>query len=63
MDILLSFKTIIKLVSIRDELFNASYAIPPVREPSPITETMVFFSPFSSLALTKPNPAEIDVEL
>ena len=37
-DIVLSFRTIIKLPFTRDALFNASYAIPPVSAPSPMTE-------------------------
>ena len=37
-DILLSFNTIIKFPFTCDALFNASYAMPPVKAPSPITE-------------------------
>ncbi len=62
-DILLSFKTMIKFFLRRDALFSASYAIPPVREPSPITEIIVFSSLRRSLALTSPSPAEMEVEL
>ncbi|MNI37098.1 hypothetical protein D3C73_911720 [compost metagenome] len=42
--------------------FNASNAIPPVRAPSPITATTLFFLPKTSLALAIPNAAEIEVE-
>ena len=63
MDILLSFKITIKLVSRCAALFSASYAIPPVREPSPITDTTVCLSPKRSLACARPSPAEIEVEL
>ena len=38
MDISLSFRTIMKFFLIWAALFNASYAIPPVRAPSPMTE-------------------------
>ena len=37
-DILLSFNTMIKLLFSLAALFIASYAMPPVRDPSPITE-------------------------
>ena len=60
---MLSFNTIIKFVSSFEALFNASYAIPPVSEPSPITEIMVLLSPFKSRAFTIPKPADMEVEL
>ena len=63
MDILLSFMIIIKFVFNSAALFNASYAIPPVRAPSPITETTWCFCPRISLACTYPSPAEIELEL
>ncbi len=63
MDILLSFKIIIKFFFKREALFNASYAIPPVSEPSPITETIVCSSSRKSRAFTSPKPADMEVEL
>ena len=60
---LLSFNTTMKLVSRVDALFNASYAIPPVREPSPMTDTMVSEPPDKSRAFTIPSPADMEVEL
>ena len=44
-DMLLSFKIMIKFVSILAALFSASYAIPPFSAPSPITETTVLVLP------------------
>ena len=38
-DILLSFSTIIKLPLTLEALLSASYAMPPVSAPSPMTET------------------------
>ena len=39
----------------------ASYAIPPVREPSPITAMTSLSSPFISLAAAMPQASERDV--
>ena len=39
MDILLSFRIIVKLLFSEAALFKASRASPPVRDPSPITDT------------------------
>ena len=63
MDILLSLRIIINGVFILAALLNASYAIPPVKEPSPITDTTILFFPLSVLAIAIPRPAEMDVEL
>ena len=52
-----------KLVSSFPALFSASYAIPPVMAPSPMTDTTVWSSPWISLAFTRPRPAEMEVEL
>ena len=62
-DILLSFKTTIRLLLSFPELLSASYARPPVKAPSPITATTLPFSPLICLALARPTAAEIDVEL
>ena len=43
-------------------LFSASQAMPPVRAPSPITETTVRFSPRSRKALASPSPQLSEVE-
>ena len=43
--------------------FNASIASPPDNEPSPIIAITFLFSPFKSLALTKPEASEIDVDV
>ena len=46
-----------------DEIYDFAGKVRTVREPSPITDTMVCFPPVISLALTSPRPAEIEVEL
>ena len=43
MDMLLSLSTMIKLLFRRDALFSASYAMPPVSEPSPMIDTTLCF--------------------
>ena len=62
-DISLSFKIIIIFLFRYPKWFIASKAIPPVIEPSPITETTLKSSLFISLAHAIPSPTEIDVEL
>ncbi len=49
--------------SIEPALFIASYAIPALIAPSPITAMTWFFSPFKSRATAMPRPDEIEVEL
>lgn len=51
----LSFKMIIRFVSRQPALFNASYAIPAVMAPSPITEITWLFFPNKSLATAIPE--------
>ena len=46
-----------------DALFSASYAMPPVSAPSPMTEITYSSVPRRSLAATRPIPAEMEVEL
>ena len=65
-DILLSFKITIRFFfSLRNLaiLFNASYAIPPDKAPSPITATIVSSVWLISLAVTIPSAADKDMEL
>ena len=63
MAMLLSFKITKRLELYTPALFNASKAMPPVIEPSPI---MAMFwrssSPFSLEAIAIPNAAEMEVE-
>ena len=63
MDMSLSFNITINRESIDPALFIASYAIPALIAPSPITEIILFVFPSISLATDIPRPAEIDVEL
>ena len=63
MDILLSFSTTRQPVLISAILFMASYTIPPVKEPSPITAAIFSFVPLILLAHAIPSAAEMDVEL
>ena len=58
----LSFRITIRRASIDPALFMASYAIPAVIEPSPITEITLRGVPDNSEATAIPNPAEIDVD-
>ncbi len=50
-------------VGLEPALFIASYAIPALIAPSPITAITSRRSPFMSRATAMPNPAEIEVEL
>ncbi len=47
---------------ITSQSFYPSKANPPVKAPSPITDTTLYFSPLASRAHTIPNPAEMEVE-
>ena len=62
-DITLSFTTIIILEFRTAALLRPSNASPPEREPSPISATTLYFSPFKSLALAMPvaKLKEVDV--
>lgn len=51
---LLSFKMMMRFESRKPALFSASYAIPPVMAPSPITDTTWLFFPSMSLATAIP---------
>ena len=51
-DILLSLSTMMKLLFSLEALLSASYAMPPVSEPSPMTDTTLWSCPRSSLAAT-----------
>ena len=62
-EVLLSFSTTRQPVLISAILFMASYTIPPVKEPSPITAAIFSFVPLILLAHAIPSAAEIDVEL
>ena len=62
-DILLSLMTTTHPVFNCARPFNASYAIPPVRDPSPITTATFSSPPRRSLAIEYPIAAEIPVEL
>ena len=59
----LSLRITIILVLLAPALFMASYAIPALIAPSPITETTLFDFFESLLAMAMPSPEEIDVEL
>lgn len=52
-----TFKIMIKFVSILAALFSASYAIPPVSAPSPITETTVLDFALNISCAHKSRPA------
>ena len=58
----LSLRITIRFAFIEPALFIASYAIPALIAPSPITQTTLCFSFFKSLATAIPSPAEIEVE-
>ena len=58
----LSFKITNKLVLRAPALFIASYAIPALIAPSPITAITLLVLPSLSLATAIPKAAEIDVE-
>ena len=62
-DILLSFKITINFVLESPALFMASYAMPALIAPSPITAITSSDLLESLLAVAIPNAAEIDVEL
>ena len=62
-DISLSFKIIIISVFVYPTWFNASSAIPPVIDPSPITAITSLSSFFISLAQASPWATDIDVLL
>jgi hypothetical protein len=59
----LSFKITIRRASIEPALFIASYAIPALIAPSPITAMTCRSCPFKSRPNAIPKPAEIEVEL
>ncbi len=63
MDILLSFRTTRQLVFMSAILFMASYTIPPVNDPSPITAAIFSSVPLILLAQAIPRAADMDVEL
>ena len=44
-------------------LSRPSNASPPLKEPSPISATTLYFSPFKSLALASPVAKLTDVEV
>ena len=57
----LSFRMTIKRDFIDPALFIASYAMPAVIDPSPITAMQLLFSEAKSLATANPRAAEIEV--
>ena len=62
-DILLSFKIMIRFDFICSALFRASKAIPPESAPSPMTATTFSSLPRRSRALARPSATDNDVEL
>ena len=62
MDISLSFNITIKGLSDAPALFIASYAMPALIDPSPITAITLRFVPFNILPTAMPKPAEIEVD-
>jgi hypothetical protein len=60
-DISLSFRMTMRSRSVWPALFSASYAMPLVSAPSPMTATTSKSSPFRSRAAAMPSAAEIEV--
>src|SRR3954447_24371773 len=61
-DMSLSLRMTISRLSMDPALFIASYAMPAVIEPSPMTQTTFLGLPIRSPATAMPSPAEIEVE-
>ena len=61
-DMSLSFSTTIMPARLAPALFMASYDMPALSAPSPITATILRSSPFRLPATAIPSPAEIEVE-
>mmetsp|Transcript_14551 Transcript_14551/g.24660 ORF Transcript_14551/g.24660 Transcript_14551/m.24660 type:complete len:206 (-) Transcript_14551:490-1107(-) len=59
----LSLRITIMLESMKPAWFMASYAMPPVMAPSPITAITWLSFPFRSRPTAMPSPAEMEVEL
>jgi hypothetical protein len=62
-DMPLSLSTTIRGVSSAPALFIASYAMPPLMAPSPMTQMTLLSVCCRSRAMAMPRPAEIEVEL